>query len=209
VTVERNALLSCRWVGCGGWHFQFEIWHFVSISPTFFSISSTSKTRYGVDIQVQPVASNLEYHLQRSQSQSSLKAMSFTANLEASPVAAAFSGIQWDPLGKLKLTDAEKSILRSGEDNPVDYTLSNVEDACMYARALLKVLAESSGPSGPSVKVSKIKKTLPADDALQLLYTDPTGKPVILFKHLSFLKDSRLTYFVQRRRYTLCYYTFL
>jgi len=108
--------------------------------------------------------------------------MSFTANLAASPVAAAFSGIHWDPLGKLKLTNAEKSILRSGEDNPVDYTLSNVEDACMYARALLKVLAESSGPSGPSVKVSKIKKILPVDDALQLLYTDPTGKPVISFK---------------------------
>ena len=177
------------------------------ISSVFHRLFSRFRPllKHVTEYYIQPVASNLEYHLQRS----SLKAMSFTANLEASPVAAAFSGIQWDPLGKLKLTDAEKSILRSGECNPVDYTLSNVEDACMYARALLKVLAESSGPSGPSVKVSKIKKTLPADDALQLLYTDPTGKPVILFKHLSFLKDSRLTYFVRRRRYTLCYYTFL
>ena len=100
----------------------------------------------------------------------------FKSTLSPSPVAAAFSGIQWDPLGKLKLTNAEKSILRSGEDNPVDYTLSNAEDACMYARALLKVLAESSGPSGPSTKVSKIKETMPVDDALQMLYTDPTGK---------------------------------
>jgi len=95
--------------------------------------------------------------------------------LTPSPVAAAFSGIQWDPLGKFNLTNAEKSILRSGEDNPVDYTLSNVEDACMYARTLLKVLSESSGPSGPSIKVSKLKAALPVDDALQMLYTDPTG----------------------------------
>jgi hypothetical protein len=71
-----------------------------------------------------------------------------TVSMTPSPVCAAFSGIQWDPLGKLHLTDAEKSLLRSGEDNPVDYTLSNNEDACMYVRALLKVLTESVGPSG-------------------------------------------------------------
>ena len=71
-----------------------------------------------------------------------------TASINQSPVAAAFSGIQWDPLEKIRLTNAEKSLLRSGEDNPVDYTLSNSEDACMYVRALLKVLTESVGPSG-------------------------------------------------------------
>lgn len=71
-----------------------------------------------------------------------------TVTITPSPVAAAFSGIQWDPLGRLCLTDAEKSLLRSGEDNPVDYTLSNHDDACMYVRALLKVLTESVGPSG-------------------------------------------------------------
>lgn len=48
----------------------------------------------------------------------------------------------------------------------------------MYARALLKVLAESSGPSGPSVKVSKIRECLPAAEALQMLYVDPTGELV-------------------------------
>lgn len=101
--------------------------------------------------------------------------MSFTAVLHPSPVAAAFSGIQWDPLEKLKLTSAEKSLLRSGDINPVDYTLSNSEDACMYVRALIKVLTEASGPSGPSVKVSKIKESLPLDHALQALYMDPTG----------------------------------
>ena len=75
-------------------------------------------------------------------------AMFQTVNLTPSPVSAAFSGIQWDPLEKIGLTDTEKSLLRSGEDNPVDYTLSTHEDACMYVRALLKVLAESVGPNG-------------------------------------------------------------
>jgi hypothetical protein len=74
--------------------------------------------------------------------------MSFVPTFTPSPVAEAFSGIQWDPLGKLRLTNAEKSLLRSGEDNPVDYTLSNSEDACLYVRALLKVLAEACGASG-------------------------------------------------------------
>lgn len=103
--------------------------------------------------------------------------MPFSASLAPSPVSPAFPGIQWDPLDKLRLSNAEKSLLRSGEDNPVDYTLSNTDDAGMYSRALLKVLAESSGPSGPSTKVSKIKeRSLPADEALQFLYTDPTGE---------------------------------
>jgi len=72
----------------------------------------------------------------------------FTASIPPSPVCAAFSGIQWDPLDRLRLTDVEKSLLRSGEDNPVDYTLANAQDAFLYVRALLKVLAEASGPSG-------------------------------------------------------------
>jgi hypothetical protein len=106
--------------------------------------------------------------------------MFLAASLPASPVAAAFSGIQWDPLEKLGLTSPEKSLLRSGEDNPVDYTLSNVEDAFMYSRTLLKVLSECSGPSGPSKKVSKVKETLTANEALQMLYVDPTGEYVFL-----------------------------
>jgi len=98
-----------------------------------------------------------------------------TSSISPSPVAAAFSGIQWDPLGKLRLTNSEKSLLRSGEDNPTDYTLGNVEDACHYVRALLKVLAEASGSSGPSSKVSHLRDPLPVADALQLLYVDALG----------------------------------
>lgn len=92
-----------------------------------------------------------------------------------SPVCAAFSGIKWDPLVRLRLTDVEKSLLRSGEDNPVDYTLGNAQDAFLYVRALLKVLAEASGPSGPSIKVSKLREILPVEDAFQNLHIDITG----------------------------------
>jgi hypothetical protein len=102
--------------------------------------------------------------------------MYVTASLPASPVAAAFSGIQWDPLEKLCLTSPEKSLLRSGEDNPVDYTLSNVDDALMYTRTLLKVLSECSGPSGPSKRVSRVREVLTGNEALQMLYVDPTGE---------------------------------
>ena len=82
---------------------------------------------------------------------------------------------KWDSLDRLKLTNLEKSLLRSGEDNPIDYTLNNADDACKYVRTLLKILAESTGPSGPSVKVSKIKALLSPADALQTLNIDPTG----------------------------------
>ena len=72
----------------------------------------------------------------------------FSVSIPPSPVCAAFSGIQWDPLDRLRLTDLEKALLRSGEENPVDYTLGNTRDAFLYVRTLLKVLSEASGPSG-------------------------------------------------------------
>lgn len=101
--------------------------------------------------------------------------MTSVAPLTQSPVAAAFHGVQWDPLEKLRLTPPEKSLLRSAEDNPIDYTLSTEEDAAAYSRVLLKVLAEASGPSGPSSKVSHLKQTVTEAEALQLLYIDSMG----------------------------------
>ena len=68
--------------------------------------------------------------------------------LTPSPVAPAFSGIQWDPLEKLRLSTGEKLLLRSAEANPLEYTLCDPHDAKDYARVLLKILAEASGPSG-------------------------------------------------------------
>ena len=68
--------------------------------------------------------------------------------LPSSPVSPAFAGIQWDPLEKLRLTKEEKLLLRSAEANPLEYTICDPHDATAYARILLKILEEASGPSG-------------------------------------------------------------
>jgi membrane-bound lytic murein transglycosylase MltF len=60
-----------------------------------------------------------------------------------SPVTHAFPHIQWDALGSLRLTAQETALLRMAETNPIDYTLSDSRDASMYARVLLKLLAEA------------------------------------------------------------------
>jgi len=97
------------------------------------------------------------------------------SNLPPSPVTHAFGGIQWDPMQKLRLSNSEKHMLRSAASNPIDYTLSNPKESVAYVKVVLKILAESSGASGPSSKVSHLKSTLPEDAALQMLYTDPMG----------------------------------
>jgi len=97
------------------------------------------------------------------------------SSLSPSPVADCFYGIQWDPLTKLRLTAPEKVLLRSAETNPIDYTLSHPRGSAAYAKVVLKVLAEASGPSGPSSKVSHLSAPLPEEEALQMLYADPMG----------------------------------
>ena len=97
------------------------------------------------------------------------------SNLPPSPVTHAFSGIQWDPMQKLRLNQPEKLLLRSAEANPIDYTLSDPDEARAYVKVVLKVLAEASGASGPSSKVSHLKELLPEEEALPMLYTDPMG----------------------------------
>ena len=61
-----------------------------------------------------------------------------------SPVTSAFPHIQWDALGSLRLTAQETALLRMAETNPIDYTLADSRDASMYARVLLKLLAEAA-----------------------------------------------------------------
>lgn len=60
-----------------------------------------------------------------------------------SPVSHAFPHIQWDALSSLRLTAQETALLRMAETNPIDYTLADSRDASMYARVLLKLLAEA------------------------------------------------------------------
>ena len=87
--------------------------------------------------------------------------------LAPSPVALAFPHIQWDPLGSLRLSAQETALLRMAETNPIEYTLADSRDASMYARVLLKLLAEASSAGagyGKSLKVmregDKMKHTM-------------------------------------------------
>jgi len=104
--------------------------------------------------------------------------MSFPPAPSPSPVHLAFSGIQWDPLNKLELTGPEKSLLRSAEDNVLDYTVAEQNDATNYANLLLKVLNQLIGPNNTvsdKVAVLNLEDILDEDEALQMLYVDPMG----------------------------------
>lgn len=96
-----------------------------------------------------------------------------------SPVTEAFSRIQWDSLSTLKLTAQETALLRMAETNPMDYTLSDSRDASMYARVLLKLLAEANTAGAGAGDVSKITNdtaiSMKEEDALKLLESDPLG----------------------------------
>ena len=101
--------------------------------------------------------------------------MFIPAPLSPSPVLSAFVAIQNCPLKKFRLTATEEATLAAAELNPVEYTLAKREEAAAYVRVLLKILAEASGPSGPSPKVSKVVECLSESEAVPLIYTDPIG----------------------------------
>lgn len=97
------------------------------------------------------------------------------SNLAPSPVKLAFPHIQWDPLGSLRLTAQETALLRMAETNPMEYTLADSRDASMYARVLLKLLAEASAAGSGNGKVSSISDSISEEDALDALDMDPLG----------------------------------
>ena len=92
-----------------------------------------------------------------------------------SPVAYAFPHIQWDPLGSLRLTAQETALLRMAETNPIEYTLADSRDASMYARVLLKLLAEASAAGAGTGEVSKIVEPCTDEQAMKALDLDPLG----------------------------------
>jgi len=92
-----------------------------------------------------------------------------------SPVAAAFPHIQWDALGSLRLTAQETALLRMAETNPIEYTLADSRDASMYARVLLKLLAEAAGAGAGTGEVSTFVDKCTDDQALRALEIDPLG----------------------------------
>jgi len=98
-----------------------------------------------------------------------------TPILAPSPVEPAFSHIQWDPLGSLRLTAQETALLRMAETNPIEYTLADSRDASMYARVLLKLLAEAAAAGGGTGDVSGITEPCTEAQAMEALETDPLG----------------------------------
>eukprot|EP00978_Attheya_sp_CCMP212_P047666 scaffold422973_cov53-Attheya_sp.AAC.2 len=95
--------------------------------------------------------------------------------LPSSPVALAFAHIQWDPLGSLRLTAQETALLRMAETNPIEYTLADSRDASMYARVLLKLLAEASAAGSGNGEVSRITEKCTQEQSLDALDADPLG----------------------------------
>jgi len=61
------------------------------------------------------------------------------------------------------------------ETNPIEYTLADSRDASMYARVLLKLLAEASGAGAGYGRVSTIVEPATEEDALGALDDDPLG----------------------------------
>ena len=101
--------------------------------------------------------------------------MNTYSNLK-SPVAKAFSQIQWDALGSLKLTAQETALLRMAETNSMDYTLADSRDASMYSRVLLKLLAEACAAGAGSGEVSRMSEgEVSEDEAIRALSVDPLG----------------------------------
>lgn len=92
-----------------------------------------------------------------------------------SPVAAAFPNIQWDALGSLRLTAQETALLRMAETNPIDYTLADSRDASMYARVLLKLLAEAAAAGAGTGEVSTYIEKCSDERAMRALDVDPLG----------------------------------
>jgi hypothetical protein len=61
------------------------------------------------------------------------------------------------------------------ETNPIEYTLADSRDASMYARVLLKLLAEASAAGAGTGEVSKITESAPSEIAMKALDQDPLG----------------------------------
>ena len=66
--------------------------------------------------------------------------------LSPSPVSEVFGEIRWSDVKFLELSQLEQTLLTSGEANPIEYTLSNNDDAVGFVRLLLKVLDQVIAP---------------------------------------------------------------
>lgn len=105
------------------------------------------------------------------------------ATVSPSPISKAFPFIEWN--APIAVSKPEQALLQSAEQNPLEYTLAEYGDAFAYARLLLKVLDQVTGPSNPGL-VSELSleaassslsagQGLDEEEALQYLEDDKTG----------------------------------
>lgn len=67
-------------------------------------------------------------------------------------------------------------MLRMAETNTMEYTLSDSRDASMYARVLLKLLAEAAAGGAGAGEVSKmVEPAASEEEAIKILNSDPLG----------------------------------
>lgn len=92
----------------------------------------------------------------------------------------AFPFIEWN--APIAVSKPEQALLKSAEANPLEYTIAEYGDAFAYARLLLKVLDQVTGPSNPG-RVSELTlegssllgQGLDEEEALEYLQDDKTG----------------------------------
>ena len=105
----------------------------------------------------------------------------FHVSISPSPVYRAFPFIEWN--APIAVSKPEQLLLQSAEENPLEYTLAEFGDAFAYARLLLKVLDQVTGPSNPGrvselpldVASSSARMGLEEEEALEYLENDKTG----------------------------------
>jgi len=97
-------------------------------------------------------------------------------SISSSPVALAFPFIEWIP-PTIAISRPEHSLLRSAEEGPLEYIISDHQESYAYARLLLKVLDQVTGPSNPGrvAELTLEQSALDQEDALQYLQDDKTG----------------------------------
>eukprot|EP00934_Nitzschia_sp_Nitz4_P008494 Nitzschia sp. Nitz4//scaffold173_size47512//34309//36154//NITZ4_007164-RA/size47512-augustus-gene-0.8-mRNA-1//-1//CDS//3329538820//8484//frame0 len=96
--------------------------------------------------------------------------------ISPSPVSPAFASIAWS--SPVALSKPEQGLLQTADENPMEYTLADFGDAFAYARVLLKVLDQVTGPSSPG-RVSYLEletgTCLSEEESLAILEEDRAG----------------------------------
>lgn len=107
--------------------------------------------------------------------------MSFPVVLSPSPVHLAFNDIHWDDqhsivsmLGGTSLTMQETALLRGGEENVIEYMLSDQHETAAYVNLLLKLLEQVISKSNNRVSKIPLDTVITDEDTLQELIHDDT-----------------------------------